>query len=52
MATPAERFSCARAVTVTELRTPTDGPSRPHSDRGDGVWVARRASNVGVVCVS
>jgi transposase InsO family protein len=52
MATPADRFWRPSAATVTELRTPTDGPSRPHSDRGDGVWVARRASKVGVVCVS
>jgi hypothetical protein len=52
MATPADRFWRPSAATVTELRTHTDGPSRPHSDRGDGVWVARRASKVGVVCVS
>jgi len=52
MTTPADRFWRPSAATVTELRTPTDGPSRPHSDRGDGLWVARRASKVGVVCVN
>ncbi|MDQ1740984.1 MAG: hypothetical protein QOE53_2636, partial [Pseudonocardiales bacterium] len=52
MAAPADRFWRPSAATVTELRTPTDGPSRPDSDRGYGIWVARRASKVGVVCVS
>ena len=27
-------------------------PGRPGEDRTDGIWVARRATKVGVVCVS
>ena len=51
MATPAERFHHAENAPVTVLRT-TSGPGRPEAGRGDGTWVARRASAVGVVCVN
>ncbi|HEY2880073.1 IS481 family transposase [Nocardioides sp.] len=54
MATPAERFWREKAAPVTAIRAPmaktTSG--RPGEDRTDGVWVARRATAVGVVCVS
>jgi len=52
MATPAERFLTAAPARVTPLRAPDAGPGRPGGDRGDGYWVARRASAAGVVCVS
>ena len=48
MATPAERFGRQPAATVTPLQRPT---ARPNT-HGNGVWVARRASAVGVVCVN
>jgi transposase InsO family protein len=50
MDTPAQRFERGGLASVTPLPSP---PS-PRRDitRGDGVWVARRASAVGVVCVS
>jgi transposase InsO family protein len=51
MATPAERFEQAIPAPVTPIRT-TQGPARPDPGRGDGYWVARRASAVGAVCVS
>jgi transposase InsO family protein len=51
MATPAERFEQPASATVTRLRT-SDEPGRPATGRGDGCWVARRASAVGVVSVS
>ena len=51
MATPAQRFWRDDAATVAELRTsPT--PPRPDPRRGDGYWVSRRASAVGVVSVN
>jgi len=34
------------------IARPADSPRRPPAGRGDGQWVARRASAVGVVCVS
>jgi hypothetical protein len=52
MATPAERFWHENTAPVTALRPSTDRPARPGKDRSDGYWVARRASAVGVVCVS
>jgi transposase InsO family protein len=52
MATPADRFWREHTAPVTELRAPSHGPTRPGKDRRDGYWVARRASAVGVVCVS
>jgi transposase InsO family protein len=55
MATPADRFLHAVPAPVTPLRPagPTAGStSRPGPGRGDGYWVARRASRTGVVCVS
>lgn len=48
MATPAERFVPATTASVTPLRPAL----RPELARSDGVWVARRASAVGVVCVN
>ena len=47
MVTPAERFGQQPSATVTALKQRGPGPEV----RGDGVWVARRASAVGVVCV-
>ena len=52
MATPAQRFWQEDSAPVTALRPSADGPVRPDSARGDGYWVARRASPVGVVCVN
>jgi hypothetical protein len=51
MATPAERFLQPTTAAVTPLRSPA-AASRPAPERGDGTWVARRASKVGVVCVN
>ena len=57
MATPASRFLTGReaAITpITRLRPPADtgAAHRPDARRSDGTWVTRRASAVGVVCVS
>jgi transposase InsO family protein len=52
MATPAQRFYRAETAPVTTLRPAGQHGARPAADRGDGTWVARRASAVGVVCVS
>lgn len=52
MATPATRFLQESTAPVTHLRAGTETPARPGSERGDGTWVARRASAVGVVCVN
>ena len=51
MATPAQRFWRTNDAAVSELRPSTVG-IRPAAARGDGSWVARRASAVGVVCVN
>lgn len=51
MGTPAQRFWRTTAAPVTELRVPST-TSRPDSARGDGIWITRRASAVGVVMVS
>lgn len=51
MATPASRFLNPDIAPVAVLR-PANGAGRPEHDRGDGTWVTRRASAVGVVCVS
>jgi transposase InsO family protein len=51
MAFPAQRFQRDSVAPVSELR-PTAMSERPAATRGDGTWVARRASAVGVVCVS
>jgi transposase InsO family protein len=51
MATPAQRFLRADTAPVTTLRT-TSTTSRPDTARGDGTWITRRASAVGVVMVS
>ena len=54
MATPAQRFQRPVSATVTPLRITTEriGGGRPAAGRGDGTWVARRASAVGVVTVN
>lgn len=52
MATPAQRFWREDTAPVTALRSSAAGPSRPAAARGDGYWVTRRASAVGVVCVN
>jgi transposase InsO family protein len=51
MAFPGELFRRPERAQVLELRA-TAGTQRPPATRGDGTWVARRASAVGVVCVS
>ena len=51
MATPASRFLRPGPAPVAPIRTPRH-PGRPDEDRPDGTWVTRRASAVGVVCVS
>lgn len=51
MTTPASRFLHPRAAPVTVLRRPSSDDARPPATRGDGDWVARRASKIGVVCV-
>jgi transposase InsO family protein len=50
MDTPAQRFVSTTTASITMLRPPTS--PRPDPARTDGVWVARRASAVGVVCVN
>jgi transposase InsO family protein len=52
MATPAERFHPAAPAPVTTPRPVPDQVARPGPDRTDGIWVARRASAVGAVCVN
>ncbi len=51
MATPAQRFCQQQPAEVTALRTSSTS-RRPATARGDGDWVARRASAFGVVCVN
>jgi transposase InsO family protein len=51
MAVPADRFERPTAAPVTVLRTTAD-TRRPVDGRGDGTWVARRASAVGAVTVN
>ena len=51
MATPAERFLHHQATPMTTVAS-TPGAGRPGEDRTDGIWVTRRASAVGVVCVN
>ena len=51
MATPADRFERPDPTAVTPLR-PSAQTRRPVKGRGDGIWVARRASAVGAVTVS
>ncbi len=50
MATPSDKFFTNDPAPVTPLRQPVVS-LRPDTDRGDGQWVTRRASAVGVVCV-
>ena len=55
MAIPADRFLSRPRRSHTRCTAPaTHHAARPTRDagRGDGTWVARRASAVGVVCVS
>jgi transposase InsO family protein len=52
MATPAQRFLREQHAEVTALRTGADRPARPDDDRGEGYWIARRTSPVGVVSVN
>jgi len=47
---PAARFQRLDLAPVTPLRVTID--ARPAPTRSDGVWVARRASPAGVVCVN
>ena len=51
MAVPAARFHQPDPAPVRQLR-PAATEGRPDRGRGDGTWVARRASAVGVVCVN
>ena len=51
MATPQQRFLKLETALVTPLRS-TNSPGRPDETRTDGIWVARRSSRVGVVCVN
>ena len=48
MVPPVQRFGQQTSATVTPLTS----PGRRPEVSGDGVWVARRASAVGVVCVN
>ena len=52
MATPADRFQQPDAGAGHAAADHAPAPRRPDPDRGDGTWVARRASAVGVVCVN
>ena len=52
MATPGQRFWREDAAEVAALRPVVDRPTRPHAARGDGYWVSRRASAVGVITVN
>lgn len=50
MATPAHRFFATEPTVVSPIRARVSG--RPGPGRTDGIWVARKASAVGVVCVN
>lgn len=52
MATPGQRFWREDSAPVAKLRPPVIEARRPSAQRGDGYWVSRRASAVGVVCVN
>ena len=52
MATPWQRFHRDRPAEVAALRPELSRTARPDPGRGDGTWVARRASAVGVVGVT
>lgn len=52
MTTPAQRFHRDASASVAPIRPPVADSVRPDAARGDGTWVARRASAVGVVCVN
>ena len=52
MATPAQRFWREDSAPIAQLRPAASDARRPDAQRGDGYWVSRRASAVGVVCVN
>jgi hypothetical protein len=52
MVTPAQRFWRDDPAAVADLRPAASASRRPDPRRGDGYWVSRRASAVGVVCVN
>lgn len=52
MTTPASRFLHSASAHVAPIRPVASSGSRPEAARGDGDWVARRASGVGVVTVN
>jgi hypothetical protein len=52
MATPAQRFWRKDPAEVAALRPTVSDSRRPDPRRGDGYWVSRRASAVGVICVN
>ena len=52
MCPPAERFQRSAEASVSPLRQPAAVSVRPGVGRGDGTWIARRASAVGVVSVN
>ncbi len=51
MATPSQRFLKSQSAPVAPIRAPVTA-DRPAPNRNDGIWVTRRASAVGVVCVN
>jgi len=51
MVPPAERFLAASTPAPVPIR-PTSDTARPVAARGDGDWIARRASAVGVITVN
>ncbi len=52
MVPPVTRFQSDAPVLPVPIRPTVSGSVRPGEERRDGVWVARRASGIGVVCVS
>ena len=52
MATPASRFLREQPAEVSIRRASRGSAPRPGTERGNGTWVARRASAIGVVCVN
>ncbi|CUR59647.1 hypothetical protein NOCA2650001 [metagenome] len=51
MSTPVQRFEQPVPASVTAMRGVV-ATSRPNADRDQGIWVVRRASPLGVVCVN
>lgn len=52
MMPPVTRFQPHVPAPPAPIRPAASGNVRPGEERRDGVWVARRASGIGVVCVS